>query len=1022
MAKLYGLDNAVDFAAKNLINFTSIFARSAGQPLDKTAIWYPAHVDAEWNVVAADVEGAVYKTGYERAAQYAATSAAYVGQELAVVSFIYAEDGETVTGTKVTFYGIQDDNGTLKELGAVPVGDETTIEVDTEGKISLKGIADLVFERDVLGDDGEPTGDKEEITYQALLTKDGLTWVEPSKTTVEGLASLIAALESKATQLESKVGANTSAITAEAQAREAADEALTEAINDLAKNIGDTIGEVDGDTTVVGMIGAALEAAKKYADDNDSDTIYDDTAVKARIKAIEDDYLKTADKYDDTKVKADISGHETRLGAIETALGDESKGLTKALNDEIAARAQGDADTLAAAKAYTDNISVAIETKEGVEYIVIKNVDGTEIAAVDATKFVKDGMLDSADYSTETKKLVLTWNTDAGKSATTIDLNDLVNTYTGSTHVLVGTDGVITLADTVALKTDLTALQTAFNKDLEDEAKARDNADKAIGERINGVVADVALKAVKTEVETALAAKADKSAFDTHVEAYNEFVESYTADKETFATKTDLENKVDTTTYTNDMAKVAKTETVNSQFTSVGQRIDLVEENLGKNAAAVTETLKDYAKTSDVETTLEDYYTKSEVYTKSETDLKIDAKIASVTGGESAADVKSALESYRDALNQEVWGADAANWTTTTTEDGKTKVVYEPNYGKVSRIDTLENKVGQLESTDEAHTQSINDHSSRIGNLETGVNGLQGGLSTVSGAYTTLDNKVTNEIAPKVAALDTAINGEAGLASTVAGHSTKLSGLETKDAELAGKIQANTDKFADYYTKTEEDAAHKELSDAIKNVDLSSRVAVSDFETYKTAVSTELAKKAAASEVAASFETVNTEVAKKADKDNVYDKTTADATFVKSADFESLVDARVNTLIDGANSEDTIKNVTNLVEFVNNNAGEIAELVTDVKANGTAIAEHAAILEANDEAIKANASAISSLVTVVETGLAAATVHTSAEIEVAARTGENQSGVELNIKEVNVNKLVQTESDVLILNGGNATA
>lgn len=1006
MAKIYGHNDAVDFAAKNLITFNGSFARGAGQPLDKTAVWYPK-------------DGV---SGYDRAVAYAATEAAYVGQELAVIDVAYAEDGTTVTGTTVKFYGIQDAAGTLKELGAVPVGDESTITVDEDGKISLKGVDTLTFERDVVGDDGEPTGSKEEIKYQILLTKNGLTWVEPSKTTVEGLASLISALESKTTQLESKVGTNTSAIAAEVTAREAADEALTEAITDLAKNIGDTIGEIEGDTTVVGMIGAALEAAKKYADDNDSDTIYDDTAVKARIKAIEDDYLKTADKYDDTKVKADIAGHETRLGAIETAIGDESKGLTKALNDEIAARAQGDADTLAAAKAYTDNISVAIETKEDVEYIVIKNVDGTEIASVDATKFVKDGMLDSADYSTETKKLVLTWNTDAGKSATTIDLNDLVNTYTGSTHVLVGTDGVITLADTVALKTDLTALETAFGKDLEDEAKARDDADKALGARIDAVKATADAAAVKSEVESALATKVDKQTYEAHVGAYEDFVETYTADKTTFATKTDLENKVDTTAYTNDMAKVAKTEDVNSQFKAVGDRLDLVDETIENNAAAVTETLKDYAKTSEVATTLENYYTKSEVYTKSETDNKIDAKIASVTGGESAADVKSALESYRDALNQEVWGVDAANWTTTTTEDGKTKVVYEPNYSKVSRIDTLENKVGQLESTDEAHAQSISDHSSRIGTLETGVKDLQDGLSTVSGAYTSLNTKVTTEVAPKVEALDTAINGDSGLVSTVAGHSTKLSGLETKDAELAGKIQANTDKFADYYTKSEEDAAHKDLSDAIKNVDLSSRVAVSDFETYKTSVKTQLDEKAVASEVAATFETVNTEVAKKADKDSVYDKTTAEATFVKSADFESLVDARINTLIDGANSTDTITNVTNLVAFVNENAGDIAQLVTDVQANSTAIAEHAATLEANDTAIKANAAAITALTTTVNNGIAGATVHESAEVSVTARTGEGKTGVELGIKEVNVNKLVQTTGDILILNGGSATA
>ena len=86
-------------------------------------------------------------------------------------------------------------------------------------------------------------------------------------------------------------------------------------------------------------------------------------------------------------------------------------------------------------------------------------------------------------------------------------------------------------------------------------------------------------------------------------------------------------------------------------------------------------------------------YSKSEVYTKSETDQAITDKVASVTGGESAAAVKLALESYRDAANKEIWGDEAGEWTTTTTEDGETKVVYTPAYGSESRIDKLE-KVG----------------------------------------------------------------------------------------------------------------------------------------------------------------------------------------------------------------------------------------------------------------------------------------------------------------------------------------
>jgi hypothetical protein len=125
MAKIYGHNDAVDFAAKNLITFNGSFARGAGQPLDKTAVWYPK-------------DGV---SGYNRALAYAATDAAYVGQELAVIDVTYAEDGTTVTGTSVKFYGIQDAAGTLKELGAKPTGDNASIEVDATGLVSVFGFA-----------------------------------------------------------------------------------------------------------------------------------------------------------------------------------------------------------------------------------------------------------------------------------------------------------------------------------------------------------------------------------------------------------------------------------------------------------------------------------------------------------------------------------------------------------------------------------------------------------------------------------------------------------------------------------------------------------------------------------------------------------------------------------------------------------------------------------------------------------------------------------------------------------------
>lgn len=126
MALQYGLNNATDFASSKLVSFASVLTRTAGQPMDKSQLWYP-------------LDG---KTGLERAQEYAASSSAYVGQEIAVIDVTYEEDGTTVKGTSVTFYGIQDAAGTLKELGSKPLGDDASIAVAEDGTVSIYGFED----------------------------------------------------------------------------------------------------------------------------------------------------------------------------------------------------------------------------------------------------------------------------------------------------------------------------------------------------------------------------------------------------------------------------------------------------------------------------------------------------------------------------------------------------------------------------------------------------------------------------------------------------------------------------------------------------------------------------------------------------------------------------------------------------------------------------------------------------------------------------------------------------------------
>lgn len=169
MANFYGKDRDVDFAASKLMSFGKSFSRMNGQPLDESEVWYD-------------------KTALEA---FAAGNSAYVGMKL-----VYVDE----TNQKVYQYSVQYD-GSIKEIGVAPLGDSKSIVVDAEtGTVSLKGIDSLVFEREVEG------GEKENVQYQPLMTKNGLVWVKPSKTTVEGLATLIEALTVRVKANEDAIG------------------------------------------------------------------------------------------------------------------------------------------------------------------------------------------------------------------------------------------------------------------------------------------------------------------------------------------------------------------------------------------------------------------------------------------------------------------------------------------------------------------------------------------------------------------------------------------------------------------------------------------------------------------------------------------------------------------------------------------------------------------------------------------------------------------------------------------------
>lgn len=183
MAKIYN-----DFASANLMSFAKSFARLNGQPLDKSEIWY----------------------SLAEAQAYAATDAAYVGQTLAVI------DSEN---KNVVFYGIQDAEGTLKEVGSAPVGDNLSIEI-ADGKVQLKNFGKkyYAYVPAVKDEEGNITEESKYVLTEGFkagleprVIIDGenlvIAWYEPGSETIEDVATNVESVSKVVDELDEVLNA-----------------------------------------------------------------------------------------------------------------------------------------------------------------------------------------------------------------------------------------------------------------------------------------------------------------------------------------------------------------------------------------------------------------------------------------------------------------------------------------------------------------------------------------------------------------------------------------------------------------------------------------------------------------------------------------------------------------------------------------------------------------------------------------------------------------------------------------------
>lgn len=165
--------------------------------------------------------------------------------------------------------------------------------------------------------------------------------------------------------------------------------------------------------------------------------------------------------------------------------------------------------------------------------------------------------------------------------------------------------------------------------------------------KLSALIADIATKASSDDLTTGLAGKADSK--HTHAEAD---ITGLTAKLNTLATSESVTSAIDG--LRQEMLGDTPVEAYNT-FTELAAYIadhkevsDALTEAVGKKADKAT-TISGYGIT--------------DAYTKTETDKKISDAVATATGGESAASVKTALESYKTSNDARVNALEADTHT-----------------------------------------------------------------------------------------------------------------------------------------------------------------------------------------------------------------------------------------------------------------------------------------------------------------------------------------------------------------------